>query len=63
MSRDSTVERYNLAQQHTAALRIANQPQPDNRIRITRYQGGALVEVLHLTYEQYQARHARKGVA
>ena len=60
MPRDSTIERYALAEQHTRALKIANQPQPDNRIRITRYQGGALVEVLHLTYEQFQARITRQ---
>ena len=63
MPRDSTIERYALAEQHTRALSIANQPTPDNKIRITRYRGGAVVEILHLTHAQWDARIARKGAA
>jgi len=54
--RDSTVERYALAEQHRAPLRdIGKGYTPSDVIRITRYKAGQIVEIIERTVTQSRA--------
>jgi len=54
--RDSTVERYALAEQHRAPLRdIGKGYTPSDVVRITRYKAGQVVEIIERTVSQSRA--------
>ena len=54
--RDSTVERYALAEQHRAPLRDIGQGYaPSEIVRITRYKAGQVVEIIERTVTQSRA--------
>ena len=54
--RDSTIERYALAEQHRAPLRdIGKGYTPSNVVRITRYKAGQVVEIIERAVSQSRA--------
>jgi len=54
--KDSTIERYALAEQHRAPLRdIGKGYVPSDVIRITRYKAGQVVEIIERTVRQDRA--------